>query len=319
MVRTLTISGSRWAQSEGLASAAPPGENELRWIDFENFTDEEIAELQQRFGLHSLAIEDCSQPGHRSKVDEYGDHLFIVAQAISDRHTHARPLHFEQLNAFLTRNCLITLHRGPIGPLEATWKRFSLGAIPSQRTAPFLYYLLIDALVDEIFPIIDNLSDKIETLEGQIVGNFKGNELQRLLRIRRRLTSMRKILAPERDMLAILLRHGDPRFDEQTSVYLRDVYDHLVRAFEQLETERDLLTSTMDAYHSVLADRTNDIMKQLTILASIFLPLTFVTGMFGENFVAMPYTSRLVFFLQLALLIGLPLGMLYWFRRKGWL
>lgn len=318
MVRTLTISGNGWSQSEGLASAAPPGEDELRWIDSENFTDGEIAELQQRFGLHSLAIEDCNQPGHRSKVDEYGDHLFIVAQAISDRHAHTRPLHFEQLNAFLTRNCLITLHKGSIGPLEATWKRFSLGALPAQRTAPFLYYLLIDALVDDVFPIIDNLSDQIETLESQIIGSFKGNELTRLLRIRRRLTSMRKILAPERDMLAILLRHGDPRFDEQTSVYLRDVYDHLVRAFEQLETERDLLTNTMDAYHSVLADRTNDIMKQLTILASIFLPLTFITGMFGENFVAMPFASRLVFFLQLALLIGLPLGMLYWFRRKRW-
>jgi magnesium transporter len=199
------------------------------------------------------------------------------------------------------------------------WKRFSLGAAPGQHTAPFLYYLVIDALVDDVFPIIDELSDQIETLESEIIRNFKGNELPRLLRVRRLLTSMRRILAPERDMIAVLLRHGDPRFDEQTSVYFRDVYDHLVRAFEQLEVERDLLGNATDAYHSALANRTNDIMKQLTIFASIFLPLSFVTGLFGENFDAMPFASRLLFFLQIVLLLGLPAGMLYWFRRKGWL
>jgi magnesium transporter len=225
---------------------------------------------QERFGLHPLAVEECRQPAQRAKVDEYDNHLLIVAQLITRRHGHDRPLHFTPLDAFLTRDCLITLHRGPVPALDAVWKRFSLGAVPGQRSAAFLYYLLIDALVDDVFPIIDELSDQIETLEAEIIRNFKGNELRLLLRMRRQLTSMRRILAPERDMLAVLLRHGDPRFDEQTSVYFRDVYDHLVRAFEQLEVERDLLSNATEAYHSGLANRTNDIMKQLTIFASIF-------------------------------------------------
>jgi len=319
MFRTLTISGDASALREGPAAAVPPRDGELRWIDLEDFADDEIAMLQERFGLHPLAVEECRQPAQRAKVDEYDNHLLIVAQLITRRHGHDRPLHFTPLDAFLTRDCLITLHRGPVPALDAVWKRFSLGAVPGQHSAAFLYYLLIDALVDDVFPIIDELSDQIETLEAEIIRNFKGNELRLLLRMRRQLTSMRRILAPERDMLAVLLRHGDPRFDEQTSVYFRDVYDHLVRAFEQLEVERDLLSNATEAYHSVLANRTNDIMKQLTIFASIFLPLTFLTGFFGENFSAMPFASRLLFYLQLVLLFGLPGGMLYWFRRKGWL
>lgn len=319
LFRILTINGNTSAIREGPEAVAPPRDGELRWIDGENLTDEEIGLLQERFDLHPLAIEECRQPAQRAKVDEYGNHLFIVAQAITHRQAHTRPLHFEQLDAFLSRECLITLHHGPVAPLETVWKRFTLGAVPSQRSAPFLYYLVIDAIVDDVFPIIDELSDQIETLEAEIIRSFKGNELPRLLRIRRLLTSMRRILAPERDVLAVLLRHGDPRFDEQTSVYFRDVYDHLVRAFEQIEVERDMLGNATDAYHSVLANRTNDVMKQLTIFASIFLPLTFLTGLFGENFSAMPFTSRLLFYLQFILLLGIPAGMTYWFWRKRWL
>lgn len=304
---------------EGADAAVRPRDGELRWIDLAEFTDDDLAILQERFGLHPLAIEACQQPAQRAKLDEYGDHLFIVAHALGHRHGRARPVHFEQLDAFVARNWLVTAHRGPIPALETVWTRLTLGAIPGQRSASFLYYLVVDGLVDEVFPFVDELSDQIEALETELLRNFKGTELARLLRIRRQLTSMRRVLAPERDVLAILLRHGDPRFDEQTAVFFRDVYDHLVRAFEQIEVERELLSNATDAYHSVLANRTNDIMKQLTIFASIFLPLTFLTGLFGENFSAMPYASRLLFYLQVALLVALPLGMLYWFWRKRWL
>jgi magnesium transporter len=130
---------------------------------------------------------------------------------------------------------------------------------------------------------------------------------------------MRRVLSPERDALAILLRRGDPRISEKTSVYFRDVYDHVVRAYEQIDVERDLLGNAMDAYLSMMANRSTIIMKQLTLLASIFLPLTFLTGFFGQNFSALPFDSKSLFYFEIGSCIALPVVMFIWFRRSGWL
>jgi magnesium transporter len=125
---------------------------------------------------------------------------------------------------------------------------------------------------------------------------------------------MRRVLSPERDMLAILLRRGDRRISEKTSLYFRDAYDHVVRAYEQIDIERDLLGNAMDAYLSMMANRSTIIMKQLTLLASTFLPLTFLTGFFGQNFSALPFDSKSLFYLEIAACIFLPVGMFIWFR-----
>jgi magnesium transporter len=135
-----------------------------------------------------------------------------------------------------------------------------------------------------------------------------------LMRLKRWLIAMRRVLSPERDMLAILLRRGDRRISEKTSLYFRDAYDHVVRAYEQIDIERDLLGNAMDAYLSMMANRSTIIMKQLTLLASTFLPLTFLTGFFGQNFSALPFDSKSLFYLEIAACIFLPVGMFIWFR-----
>jgi magnesium transporter len=137
--------------------------------------------------------------------------------------------------------------------------------------------------------------------------------------LRRQLITVRRTLAPQRDVVAMLVRRGDPRISEKTALYFRDVYDHLVRAYEQIDMERDLLGNAMEAYISMMENRTNNIMKQLTIFASIFLPLTFFTGFFGQNFTMMPYHSQHLYGLMLAICAAVPIGMLLWFRRRGWL
>ena len=144
-------------------------------------------------------------------------------------------------------------------------------------------------LVDEVFPLIDQVSDQLEDVESAILKRVDRRQLQQLMRLKRWLISMRRVLSPERDMLAILLRRGDPRISERTALYFRDVYDHVVRAYEQIDVERDLLGNAMDAYLSMMANGSTIIMKQLTLLASIFLPLTFMTGFFGQNFNALPF------------------------------
>ena len=135
-----------------------------------------------------------------------------------------------------------------------------------------------------------------------------------LMRLKRWLIAMRRVLSPERDMLAILLRRGERRISEKTSLYFRDSYDHVVRAYEQIDIERDLLGNAMDAYLSMMANRSTIIMKQLTLLASTFLPLTFLTGFFGQNFSALPFDSKSLFYLEIAACIFLPVGMFIWFR-----
>ena len=183
----------------------------------------------------------------------------------------------------------------------------------------FICYLIVDELVDEVFPLIDRVSDQLEDVESAILKRVDSRQLQQLMRLKRWLISMRRVLSPERDMLAILLRRGDPRISEKTSLYFRDVYDHVVRAYEQIDVERDLLGNAMDAYLSMMANRSTIIMKQLTLLASIFLPLTFLTGFFGQNFSALPFDSKSLFYFEIGACVALPIIMFIWFRRSGWL
>jgi magnesium transporter len=183
----------------------------------------------------------------------------------------------------------------------------------------FLCYLVVDELVDEVFPLIDQVSDQLEEVESAILKRVDSRQLTELMRLKRWLISMRRVLSPERDMLAILLRRGDSRISERTALYFRDVFDHVVRAYEQIDVERDLLGNAMDAYLSMMANRSTIIMKQLTLLASIFLPLTFITGFFGQNFAALPFDSKALFYTEIGACIALPVSMFIWFRRSGWL
>ncbi len=183
----------------------------------------------------------------------------------------------------------------------------------------FLYYLIADELVDEVFPLVDLVSDQLEEAESAILKRVDSRQLPDLMRLKRWLIAMRRVLSPERDMLGNLLRRGDARISERTSLYFRDVYDHVVRAYEQIDVERDLLGNAMDAYLSMMSNRSNVIMKQLTVLASIFLPLTFLTGFFGQNFSALPFDSKSLFYIEIGACVALPIAMFIWYRRSGWL
>lgn len=296
-----------------------PAAGETCWIDLESFSEEDLILLKERFDFHPLPVEDCRQSTLRAKVNDFGDYVFIVTHALKYDEADQQALKAEQLGAFLGANYLVTVHRRPIAPLSEVWQRYASGAPEPQASSDFIFYLIIDALVDEIFPIIDLLSDQIEDTETEILAKLRPSDLPKLLRIKRALISLRRVLAPERDALAMLLRHGDERITGRTAPYLRDVYDHLVHAYEEIDVERDLIGNAMDAYHSVVAKRSNDIMKRLTILASIFLPLTFLTGFFGQNFTAMPFDSKTLLYFELAAMVALPPAMYLWFRWSGWL
>jgi magnesium transporter len=211
------------------------------------------------------------------------------------------------------------VHRNRVKQLETVWRRAISDSNTVTEGVDFLLYLIVDGLIDDAFPIIDAISDRLEEIEAQILERVEQSQLMRLLNLRRQLIIMRRILAPHRDVVAMLVRRGDPRISEKSALYFRDVYDHVVRAYEEIDTERDLLGNAMEAYISMMENRTNNIMKQLTIFASIFLPLTFLTGFFGQNFTMMPFGSTFLYWTMLAVCVTVPVGMLLWFRSRAWL
>jgi magnesium transporter len=319
MLRTIRFSSTGPSVLEGDDNAVPPRDGEMCWIDLQPADQASLQLLQQRFGFHPLAIEDCVTPIERAKVDEYGNHLFLVMHSMSANAHSKHGIKIAELDAFLGERFLVTVHGEPMPGLDAVWKRAASDTTCGAHGMDFLYYLIVDELVDEVFPLVDLVSDQLEEAESAILKRVDSRQLPDLMRLKRWLIAMRRVLSPVRDVLGGLLRRGDARISERTALYFRDVYDHVVRAYEQIDVERDLLGNAMDAYLSMMSNRSNVIMKQLTVLASIFLPLTFLTGFFGQNFSALPFDSKSLFYIEIGACVALPVAMFIWYRRSGWL
>jgi magnesium transporter len=290
----------------------------LKWIDVLQPTEEEMKRLQGRYGLHRLAIEDSLHLDQRPKLEEYPNHQFIVLQGFTAAREDVCALTLHEHHFFLGPDWLISVHELPFDGMEAVRKRVTEDPqVLAGRGVDFLLYLLVDALVDGNFPILDAFNEELENLEAAVFENARPDHLQRIFQMKRTLVTLRRMLSPQRDVMSILARRGIPNVHERTALYFRDVYDHLVRLYEQIDSGRDLLGNVMDGYLSMVANRTNDITKQLTIFATIFLPLSFITGFFGQNFEVL---SRQGFFwLMLLSVAALPVGLMFWFKGKQWI
>ncbi len=298
------------------ALLATPGP---KWIDVVEPDEATLLKLGERFGLHRLAIEDCMHLDQRPKLEDYGTHQFLVLQGFSSENDQWADLELHELHFFLGPDWLITVHDKGHRAMDGAHKR--LEADPAGtigRGVDFVAYLLADALVDRHFPLLDCFTDELELLEEKIFeGPPSKTMLQDIFALKRALVMVRRVLSPQRDVVGLLSRRGIPQVQERTTLYFRDVYDHLVRIYEQLDSARELVGGTVEAYLSQVANRTNDITKQLTIFAAIFLPLSFIVGFFGQNFDVLG--QRGFFWAMIGLMIALPLGMIFWFRHKEWL
>ncbi|HEX8433949.1 magnesium/cobalt transporter CorA [Archangium sp.] len=289
-----------------------------KWIDVLHPTEEEMKRLGERYGLHRLAIEDSLHLDQRPKLEEYPNHQFIVLQGFTAHAEDVCDLTLHEHHFFLGPDWLITAHELPFEGLESVRQRVrNEPRVTMGRGVDFVLYQLADALVDRNFPILDDFNEELEDLESDIFENPKQEHLQRIFAMKRALVTLRRVLSPQRDVLGFLARRGIPNVQERTALYFRDVYDHLVRLYEQIDTGRDLLGNVMDGYLSMVANRTNDITKQLTIISTIFLPLAFITGFFGQNFDVL--SQRGFFWVMLASVFGLPVAILIWIKRKQWI
>ena len=303
---------------EGPEQVAPPPSGVIRWIDLRAQDEPQMATLAEKFGLHPLAVEDCLQLDQRPKLEEYGEYLFLVIHAFHCPKQDPTDAELHEIHAFLGDGWFLTIHEDEVPSLETVWKRVAGDAVLGRKGADFLFYLLSDTVVDANFPILDLLSEELETLEDRILARAQPSDLQRIFALKRSLTSMRRVLSPERDVFALLAKRGDPRVSERTALYYRDVYDHLVRIYESIDTGRDLLGNALDAYLSMISNRTNEIMKRLTILSAVFMPLAFITGFFGQNFQHLPFGSDALMYAMITACVVIPLTMVVIFYRSGW-
>lgn len=323
MFRVLDVDAEgRTAESADEARVALPPEGIIRWIDFVAHDEAALLLIQERFDFHPLAIEDLRHFDQRPKMEEYSGYLFLVMHGFHDvPGEDGGPSEIEpvELHAFLGPSYLVTVHTEAMPALTAAWQRVAGDGGLARRGADFLYYLVVDNIVDANFKILDDLSDALDDIEDAVLGRAERRDLAHIFRLKKRLVVLRRVLSPQRDVFAMLAKRGHACIKEATSVYFRDVYDHLTRIYESIDTARDLLGNALDAYLSAVAQRTNEVMKRLTILSAVFLPLTFLTGFFGQNFQAMPFDSKTLMWAAIAIMALLPPVMLFLFRRSRWL
>jgi magnesium transporter len=292
----------------------PPGV--LRWIDVETPTIEVLERLRAPFGLHPLAIEDCLTFEQRPKLEEYPGHLFVVIHELSRNDCE---LNGQEIHAFWGPDFLITVHAHACSTIQQVTDRVLGDATLHARGIGFVYYLIADTVSSRNGDVVDALADRVEVIEDEILNPESEGALARLFELKRSLGSARRAVSPQRDLFATLARLERNVVNERLALYFRDVYDKIVRSVESIEVGRELLSNVLDAHFSLVSQRTNEIMKRLTILSAIFLPLTFITGFFGQNFEHLPFGSDALMVIAMVLCGVVPPGMLLWFRKKGWL
>jgi magnesium transporter len=323
MIRVLDLDGAgKVTLQENQSAVEPPPDGVTRWVDVAGEDAAGLEKLRERFDFHPLAIEDCMQLDQRPKLEEYRDHLFLVTQSFTLKGSGIE-VELHELHAFLGQRFLVTVHSDTISALDEVWERVKGNAKAFARGVDFVYYLIADRMVDANFPILDRIGDELEEIEDHVLQQPRKQDLAKIFELKRQLVLMRKVLSPQRDTMGMLSR-GDEHVSERTAHYFRDVYDHLVRINESIDANRDLVGNALDAYLSAVSNRTNEIMKYLTILSAVFLPLAFIVGFFGQNFEDLPglphwQQSNGLMYAMMLLCIVIPTSMLLWFRSKHWL
>jgi magnesium transporter len=291
------------------------------WLDLVGPSEEEIERMGELFGLHPLAVEDTIHFGQRPKLLDFEDHVFLVYYAAGEQGPSEGGSLLE-VHLFLSGKYLITVHRDPLPALREQSRHIEGRVLHSEQ---FVVYRVLDALTDTFFPALSAIDDEIDELEDAIIAKPTDAQLQRIFSLKRDLVAMRKVVTPQRDLL---VRGIDtiaqiPGFQLDERDYFRDVYDHVIRISDLIDSYRDLLAGAMDAYLSTVANRQNEVMKQLTIIATVFLPLSFLTGFFGMNFAFMVnhVQNTLLGFLLLGVgsCLASIAAMWVYFRRKRWM
>ena len=316
----LTTSGQTPAtRVEDITRCFSSAHEEGFWLDIEAPDDSDYDLLEDTFKFHPLTIEDIRHQNQRPKVDEYPEYNFtVIFVAVWDNGDVA----LREQHLFVGEHYLITVHQEPSPQLKELQERIHKSPELTKGKPAFLTYMAIDALVDASFPVLEKLDDEVDELEDEITENATDKQLGRIYHLKHTVTELRRFLGAQRDVFQALITHGIHLQQQDMTLYYRDVYDHIVRQYETADSLRDLLTGAMDVYLSTVSNRLNQTTKALTVIASLFLPLSFLTGFYGMNFsyltgiLESPYSA---FAVGVGTMVIATLIQLWLFKRRGWL
>ena len=288
------------------------------WVDVSQPTAADFDCLHEEFEFHRLAIEDCKNAHQRPKIEDYHRYYFIVLYEaeLTDR----GDLLLRELSLFLGPNYVVTVHHRPIQAItngERLWRNWTDLA---EQGAGLLAYLILDAVVDEYFPILDAVSDRMDELEHKLFNDHETETIEDIFQIKKQLLQVRRSVTPLRDVFNILLRREQPLFTREVTYYFHDIYDHLIRVADMIDNLRDLLGSTMDVYLSLQGNRMNMVMKRLTALSTILMSAALISGIYGMNFHYMPELEwRYGYYAALGGMLTIVIGLIIFFRWIKWL
>src|SRR5262245_43794717 len=309
------------AHSVELIPALLKDESTVFWVDFEGPTLDDDKILLNVFKFHPLTVEDCRATRHHPKVEEFPDYLYFIVHAIR---TDSSPDRFNtvELDGFLGPNYVVSYHHEKFVSVDKVKQSLRVSPVTCQRGAAFILHHVIDSIVDEYLPVMDDFDERINELEDNIFSLRRPNNeiLEEILSLKRSLLRVKRISAKQLEVL-YRMSHGQfPLISGPVLPFFRDIFDHLVRVTDLAESYRDLISGSLEAYLSVVSNRLNEIMKVLTIFSAVMLPLTFIAGVYGMNFDNMPELhSRYGYYIAWAIMLLVATGMLLFFWKRGWI
>jgi magnesium transporter len=294
----------------------------VSWVDVQGLGNTQIwRRMKKVFDLHPLVLEDVVNLQERPKIEDYEDQLVIIARMVIPKKKKCG-FHKEQVSLVLGRHYLLTVQEESkhdcFNPVRSRIEKGK--GIIRRQGADYLAYTLLDAIIDGFFPVLERYGERIEDLEDEVIANPTPETLQKIYQIKRDLLELRRAIWPQRDAVNSLIRDSGDLISQDVRIYLRDCYDHAVQVIDMVETYRELTAGLMDVYLSALSNKMNEIMKLLTVISSIFIPLTFIAGVYGMNFENMPELKwQWSYFICVAVMAGIGVGLLFYFKQRGWL
>jgi len=290
----------------------------LYWVDLEDPTEAEEEILWEIFDFHPLAIEDCIQEHQYPKVDDYGKYLFITIHAVDFSKANGN-FGTTELDIFLAEKFIVTYHTRPLQSVTQMQVRMREGAMLPDSSPAFLTYQILDALAKHYLPAMQDFEKRLSQIEESIIKNPEHRIIDTIFDLKHELLNLKRIIGPQRDVLHRLSRSEFKLVSTSVAIYFRDVYDQISRYADLAESYRDVILLALDAYMSATSNRLNEIMRTLTLISTIFLPLTFITGLFGMNFEDIPFSAHSWGFYGTVFVTALVgVGMYFYFKLKKW-
>ena len=293
----------------------------LLWVDLRDFKDGELDDIAGKFGFHSVALESCRDHYRRPHLYEFEDHFYVNMTTIRSGRRGRDEVKPSELHAFVGPRYIVTISReADVAAVDAALGEMKSHLAACERGSIYAFYLLAEDLVETYYPVIEEMDNRADKLEEEMLDSADRSSVRKLFALKKSAFEMRRLLGPQRDIFNELSRRDFPFITGENQVYFQDIYSRMIRLFDMVDTVREILSGSLDIYLSTISNRLNEVMKVLTIFATILMMLSFVTGFYGMNFVHLPgLKSPYGVGLVSGLMIAVTITLLWWFKRKKWM